>query len=108
MRNYQALIAATSIGAILCLVVGWFGLFSPDINYLISKRVFYVLVGASFIIQAQVLVDRRFYYPLIVAGILCIVGAFLPLDSEIAVIKTVGLLGGVIISMFSRNRVSKD
>ena len=108
MRNFQTLIAATSIGAILCLVIGWFGLFSPDVNSLISNRLFYAIVGVSFIIQAQVLVDRRFYYPLIIAGALCIIGAFLPLDSDISVIKTVGLLGGVVISLFSRNRVSRD
>jgi hypothetical protein len=38
----------------------------------------------------------------IAAGV-CIVGSFLPVDSELSFVKTIGLLGGVIISFSSRN-----
>lgn len=53
MQNQQQSIQGIlSIAALICLAVGWFNLFSPEINHLLSRKVFYVLIGASFFIQA--------------------------------------------------------
>ncbi len=93
-----------SIAALACLVIGWFNLLSPEINELLQRRLFYLLIGVSFIFQAPVLSNKNYLYPMYVAAGLCIVGAFLPLDSRFAAIKTIGLFAGVIMSMFNRPR----
>lgn len=38
------------------------------------------------------------------AAALCIIGAFLPEDSQFSAIKTIGLFAGVIMSIFNRPR----
>ncbi|KFF14549.1 hypothetical protein IW15_03700 [Chryseobacterium soli] len=102
MKNQQALQGIISIIAIICLAVGWFNLFSPEINTLLSKRVFYVLIGASFLLQAPSLTNKNFVYAMYAAGALCIIGAFLPLESRLAGMKTLGLLGGIILSFVGK------
>lgn len=91
-----------SIAALLCLIVGWFHFLPEEITILLSKRLFYILVGASFIVQAPFIPNRNYLYPMYIAAALCIVGAFLPLDSRFAGIKIIGLFAGAIISFFNR------
>ena len=92
-----------SLLAILCLVVGWFNLFPTEIEEIISNKLFYLLIGLSFILQAPLLSNSKFTYPMYGAAALCIVGAFIPLGHDLSFIKTVGLLGGVIISFTNRS-----
>jgi hypothetical protein len=101
--NLQMAQGVISVLAILCLVVGWFHLFSPEINDILSRKLFYLLIGLSFILQAPLLANEKFKYPMYGAAALCIIGAFLPIDSNLSFIKTIGLLGGVIISFTNRS-----
>ncbi|MCY0969799.1 hypothetical protein [Chryseobacterium wangxinyae] len=101
--NLQMAQGVISVLAILCLVVGWFHLFSPEINDILSRKLFYLLIGLSFILQAPFLANEKFKYPMYAAAALCIAGAFLPIDSNLSFIKTIGLLGGVIISFTNRS-----
>lgn len=105
-NNLQTAQGIISILAIICLAVGWFKIFPGDINYFLSGRLFYILIGISFIVQARMLtlINPKFVYPLYAAAGLCIVGAFLPVDSGLNVIKTIGLLVGVVISFMSRSQ----
>ncbi|WP_262149743.1 hypothetical protein [Chryseobacterium foetidum] len=102
-NNLQTAQGVLSIVALLCLVVGWFHIFPQDINDFLSKRLFYVLVGISFILQAPSVGNRNFVYPMYAAAGLCIIGAFLPYDSSFNYIKTIGLLAGIIISFSNRS-----
>jgi hypothetical protein len=102
MKNQQAIQGILSIIALLCLAAGWFNLFSPEINDLLSRRVFYVLIGVSFLFQAPLLTNKNFVYGMYAAAALCIVGAFFPVEWKISGIKTLGLLGGIILSFTNR------
>ena len=102
--NTQTIQGILSIAALLCLIVGFFNLFSPEINDFLYQRVFYILIGASFIFQAPTLTNKNFLYPMYAAAALCIIGAFLPLDSSFSSIKTIGLFAGVLLSIFNRPR----
>lgn len=102
--NLQTAQGAISILAVICLAIGWFNLFSPETNLFLSRRLFYILVGISFILQAPLLLNKKFVYPMYAAAAFCIVGAFLPLDSKFNGIKTLGLLAGVIISFANRSQ----
>jgi len=102
-QNLQTIQGGISILAVVCLAVGWFHLFSPEVNAMLSKRIFYIIVGVSFILQAPLLINKKFVYPIYAAAALCIVGAFLPYDSKFAGMKTIGLLAGVIISFSNRS-----
>lgn len=102
--NTQTIQGILSIAALLCLLVGFFDLFSPEINDLLYHRVFYVLIGASFFFQAPTLTNKNLLYPMYAAAALCVIGAFLPQDSQFAIIKTVGLFAGVLLSIFNRPR----
>lgn len=105
MQNQQqSLQGILSIAALICLAVGWFNLFSPDINHLLSRKVFYILIGVSFFIQAPMLTNRNFMYAMYAAAGVCVIGAFLPDSSGLAMLKTIGLLAGIILSMSNRNR----
>ncbi|ANF50932.1 hypothetical protein A0O34_10560 [Chryseobacterium glaciei] len=106
-QNLQTAQGAISILAVVCLAIGWFNLFSPEVNAILSKRIFYIVVGISFILQAPLLVNRNFVYPMYIAAALCIIGAFLPYDSRISGMKTLGLLAGVIISFSNRPNFRK-
>lgn len=103
MKNLQMAQGIISLLAILCLVVGWFNLFPTEIEEIISNKLFYLLIGLSFILQAPLLSNSKFTYPMYGAAALCIVGAFIPLGHDLSFIKTVGLLGGVIISFTNRS-----
>lgn len=104
MKNLMAAQAAVSVAAIACLVIGWFNLLSPEINDFISNKLFYILVGVSFMLQAFTMSNQMFKMLMFVAAGLSIVGSFLPVESNLAYMKTIGLIGGVIISLFGRNR----
>jgi len=100
--NLQTAQGVLSIVALLCLVVGWFHLFPPAVTEFLSARLFYILVGISFILQAPVIANRNFVYPMYIAAALCIIGALLPVDSPYKVMKTIGLLAGIVISFSNR------
>ncbi|WP_407405749.1 hypothetical protein [Chryseobacterium sp.] len=102
-NNLQTAQGVVSVLAIVCLMIGWFKIFSPEMNELISNKLFYILIGLSFILQAPLLPNSKFVYPMYGAALLCIIGAFLPYDSSLGIMKTIGLLGGVIISFASRS-----
>lgn len=105
MQNQQQSIQGIlSIAALICLAVGWFNLFSPEINHLLSRKVFYVLIGASFFIQAPLLTNKNFVYAMYVAAAICVLGAFIPEGSKLSALKTVGLLAGIILSLSNRRR----
>lgn len=103
-QNTASIQGILSIAALICLVIGFFNLLSPEINDLLFQKVFYVLIGASFFLQAPTLANRKFLYPMYVAAALCVIGAFLPRESQFGAIKTIGLFAGVIISLFNRPR----
>lgn len=92
---------------LLCIMAGWLNLFSPEVNDILSRKLFYLLIGLSFLLQAPFLANPNLKIPMYIAAGICIVGAFLPVDSEFSFLKTLGLLGGVIISFSSRNAVRK-
>ncbi|UKB79957.1 hypothetical protein [Chryseobacterium sp. MEBOG07] len=105
MQNQQQSIQGIlSIAALICLAIGWFNLFSPEINHLLSRKVFYVLIGASFFIQAPLLTNKNFVYAMYAAAAICVIGAFIPEDSKLSAVKTVGLLAGIILSLSNRRR----
>ncbi|CAD0222140.1 hypothetical protein KYG33_13400 [Chryseobacterium sp. D764] len=104
MQNQQSIQGILSIAALVCLAVGWFNLFSPEINHLLSRKVFYVLIGASFFIQAPLLTNRNFVYAMYAAAAICVLGAFIPEGSKLSAVKTVGLLAGIILSLSNRRR----
>lgn len=101
-QNLQTAQGIISVLAIICLIAGWFNIFSAEINELLSRKLFYILIGLSFVLQAPLLSNSKFIYPMYAAAGLCIVGAFLPIDSKFSAIKTIGLLAGVIISFSNR------
>ena len=96
-----------SISALICIVVGYFKLLSPEMNEFLYQRLFYILIGASFFVQAPTLTNKNFIYPMYLAAALCIVGAFMKQDSQLMYIKTIGLFAGVIISVFQRPRMPR-
>lgn len=102
--NAQTIQGVLSIAALICLLVGFFNLFSPEINGILYHHVFYVLIGASFFFQAPTFTNKNMIYPMYAAAVLCVVGAFLPQDSQFAFIKTIGLFAGVLLSIFNRPR----
>ena len=102
MRNQQSSQGILSIIAVVCLAAGWFNLFSPGINNLLSKKVFYILIGITFLLQAPSLTNKNFVYAMYAAAMLCIVGALFPMEWKISGIKTIGLLGGIILSFSNR------
>lgn len=102
--NTQTIQGILSVAALVCLLIGFFNLFSPEINDLLYNKLFYVLIGASFFFQAPTLTNKNFLYPMYAAAAICVIGAFLPHDSKFSGLKTIGLFAGVILSIFSRPR----
>ncbi|KQT22045.1 hypothetical protein ASG31_01505 [Chryseobacterium sp. Leaf404] len=102
-KDLQTAQGVLSVAALLCLLVGWFNVFPPVVTVFLSARLFYVLVGISFILQAPTIINRKFVYPMYIAAALCIIGAFMPVDSPLKVMKTIGLLAGIIISFSNRS-----
>jgi len=105
MKNQQSTQGILSIVALLCLAAGWFNLFSPEINLLLSRKVFYVLIGISFFFQASLLFNKNMTYGMYAAGAVCIIGALFPEDSQLSILKTIGLLGGIVISITNRSNM---
>ncbi|MCA6067398.1 hypothetical protein JI747_009440 [Chryseobacterium sp. RG1] len=103
MRNQQSTQGILSIIALVCLAAGWFNFFSPEINNLLSRKVFYVLIGISFFLQAPLLSNKNFVYAMYAAAAICVLGGlFIPLGTKLESIKTIGLLGGIILSIVNR------
>ncbi|KMQ66835.1 hypothetical protein ACM46_04860 [Chryseobacterium angstadtii] len=100
----QSIQGILSIAALICMAIGWFNVFSPEINHLLSGKVFYILIGASFFIQAPLLTNKNFMYAMYAAAGACVLGAFLPADSKLSALKTIGLLAGVILSISNRRQ----
>lgn len=93
-----------SIALIVCIIIGFFKIFSQDVNSFIYRRLFYILVGVSFFIQTYFISDKKLVYPLYICVALCVIGAFMPLDSSYEGIKSIGLLAGLIITVFNRKK----
>ncbi len=106
--NTQTIQGILSIAALFCLIVGFFNLFSPEINALLYHQLFYLLIGLSFFFQAPTLANKKFLYPMYIAAALCVIGAFIPTESRFAAIKTIGLFAGVILSLFNRPRAQRQ
>ena len=102
MNNSQSIQGILSIAALLCLAAGWFNFFSPEISNLLSRKIFYILIGVSFFLQAPTLTNKNFTYAMYAAAVVCVIGAFLPAESKLASLKTVGLLAGIILSFSKR------
>lgn len=96
-----------SIGALVCILIGFFNLLSPEINEFLYQKLFYILIGASFFVQAPTLTNKNFLYPMYAAAALCVIGAFIPVDSQFSAVKTIGLFAGVLMSIFSRPRMPR-
>lgn len=107
MKNTQQIQGIVSIAALVCLVIGWFKLLSPEVNDILYHQLFYVLIGISFYLQAPSLSKQKFIYPMYGAAALCVIGALLPENLGLSFIKTIGLFGGVIISLIGRPKVEK-
>ncbi|SFI42508.1 hypothetical protein [Halpernia frigidisoli] len=108
MNNQRSKQAILSFAALACLLIGWLQPFSPPVNYFIYNQLFYVLIGASFFFQAPTLSNPKMIYPMYAAAALCVIGAFIPENmGMVNYIKTIGLLGGVIISLVARPRVQR-
>ncbi len=106
MNNTQSIQGIISIAALACLAIGWFNLLSPGINSLLYNVVFYVLIGASFFLQAQTYPNSTHRYIGFAAAAMCVIGAFLP--ENLQNIKLIGLFVGVILSFFARPKQSRE
>jgi len=106
--NTTTLQGILSLGAIICIIAGFFNLFSPEVNEFLYQRMFYILIGASFFLQAPTFMNKNFVYPMYMAAGLCIVGAFMRPDSQLAIVKTIGLLAGVLMSIFQRPKMRQQ
>ena len=107
MKNSTQIQGIVSIAALACLVVGWFKLLSPEVNAILYHQVFYVLIGISFYFQAPSLANQKFIYPMYGAAALCVIGGVLPENLGLGFIKTIGLFGGVIISLIGRPKMER-
>ena len=108
--NLQKLQLAVSVLAILSLVLGWFHFFSEEITAFLSQRLFYILVGLSLALQGRMLsfTNPRFVYPMYIVAALCVIGACLPVDSQLEFIKSLGFLLGIVISVLSRSQYRRS
>lgn len=106
--NTSTIQGVLSIAALICLVAGFFKIFSPEINEFLYNRLFYLLIGMSFFFQAPTLSNRNFLYPMYAAAALCVVGAFMRQDSQLEIIKTIGLFAGVILSIVGKPKITRS
>lgn len=102
MDRLKAINGVLSVTVLLCLVVGWTKPFSAELNDFIYHKLFYLLIGVSFIVQSKLMTKKNLQYMMYGAAALCIIGAYLPVDSQYSFIKTIGLFAGVILSVISR------
>jgi hypothetical protein len=103
IKTYNAIL---SVLILLCIIIGWFKPFSSEINVMVKYRLLYMLFGLSFILQAQLLDNTQLKYALYAAAACCTIGALVPLESDFTALKTIGLIAGVIITIFNRKRNS--
>lgn len=108
MKNNAQIQGILSVAALLCLVVGWFNLFSPEINDFLYQKLFYILIGISFYVQAPLLSQQKFVLPMKIAAAFCVFGALLPSSLGLDFLKTAGLLAGVVISLIGRPRLQRN
>ena len=108
MGNYQKLQLGLSVLALVCLLTGWLQIFPQVVNDFLYNKLFYIVIALTFVIQAPNLPKRGFVYPMYLAALMCIVGAFIPEDSQLGSVKTIGLFAGVIISVFNRSNQYKE
>ena len=107
MKNSATLQGIVSIAALACLLIGWFNMFSPEINDFLYQKLFYALIGVSFLLQAPTLANPKYIYPMYGAAALCAIGAILPVNLGLTYIKTIGLFAGVIISLIGRPKAQR-
>ncbi|MBC7556195.1 MAG: hypothetical protein H7195_04460 [Chryseobacterium sp.] len=108
MNNQLSKQAILSFGALACLLIGWLQPFSEPINYFIYNQLFYLLIGASFFFQAPTLSNPKLIYPMYAAAVFCVVGSFIPESmGTLFYLKTIGLLGGVVISLVGRPKMQQ-
>ncbi|WP_419869540.1 hypothetical protein [Chryseobacterium sp. CT-SW4] len=93
-----------SIIALVCLGAGLFNFFSPEINSILSGKIFYILIGIGFFAEATFLSNRSLAFPMYAAALMCVLGAYVFTDTRFAVIKTIGLIIGIIFSLSNRSR----
>jgi hypothetical protein len=73
-----------------------------------TNQLFYLLIGASFFFQAPTLSNPKLIYPMYAAAVFCVIGSFIPESmGTLSYLKTVGLFGGVIISLVARPRIQR-
>lgn len=108
MKNIQLIQSIVSIAALICLASRWINIFPPDVTSILYGKLFYILIGISFALQARLMTNIGFVYAMYAFGAACIIGAFLDPNSQMSIIKTVGLLGGVILSLIGRSRVQNN
>lgn len=108
MKNLQTVQAVVSVAALLCLATRWVDVFPPNVTEILGGKVFYILVGLSFILQAPIMSNKGYTYAMYAFGAASIVGALMPIDSQLAILKTVGLLGGVMLSLIGRSRTQNN
>jgi hypothetical protein len=100
IKQYNAIL---SVLILLCLVVGWTKPFSYDLNVMIYNRLFYLLIGVSFFLQTKMMVyTPKVLYIMYAAIALCSIGALLPLEGYASVVKAIGLMIGIAVSIFNR------
>lgn len=102
MKNSQSIQGILSIAALVCLAIGWFNLFTPELNHFFSEKLFYFLIGVSFIFSAGMYPGKPAQYTGYAAAALCIIGAFLP--ENYRYLRTIGLVAGIILSFSGRSR----
>lgn len=100
MKNTSLLQGIISIVALVCLAIGWFQLLSPELNDLFYNKLFYILIGLSFLLASQSYSGPYLKYITYAAAAMCIIGPFLP--EQYSMVKTVGLLAGVVVSFTNR------
>lgn len=110
MKNNTQLQGIVSIAALACLVIGWFdfAIIPAELKSFLYNQAFYILIGVSFFLQAPTLANPKYIYPMYAAAALCAIGALLPQNLGLSFLKTIGLFGGVIISLIGRPRVQRD
>lgn len=104
IQTIAKLQAAISVGAVICLIIGWFNLLSPELNFLLYHKIFYILVGVSFILSAGLFPKPLFRYISIAAAAMCFIGVLVDENSPLTNLKTIGLLVGVVASFLGRPR----
>lgn len=105
MTNNVQLQGIISITALFCIIVGWFNLFTPQINYILSEVVFYILLAVSFVLQAPSMTTSLYKNLMYAFAVAMVLGAVLPKDMGLNFLKMIGLLGGIMLTLIGRPRI---